>query len=167
MVLLACRIEDPVPQRPPEDDPNVPRLAFLRLEPYLTRWTFNLVTGAVREERLDDVPTEFPRMNEDRLGRPTRYTYNPRLARESTLLFDAIVKYDTDAGGSTTFEHGRDRFASESVFAPRPGGRDEDDGWLVLRRRRARGLRLPQPPGSAREVRRGAARAADGLVRLR
>jgi carotenoid cleavage dioxygenase len=70
-------------------------------------------------------------MNEDRLGRPTRYTYNPRLARESTLLFDAIVKYDTDAGDSTTFEHGRDRFASESAFAPRPGGRDEDDGWLV------------------------------------
>ncbi len=131
MVLLACRIDNPVPRKALSDEPNVPRLAFLRLDPYLTRWTLNLTTGAVREEKLDDVATEFPRMNEDRLGRRTRFAYHARLARESTLLFDALVKYDTDTGASTTHEHGPDRFASESTFAPRPGGEGEDDGWLV------------------------------------
>ena len=131
VVLLACRIDDPMPRVPLEQEPEVPRLSFLRLEPYLTRWTMNLVTGQVTEERLDDAPTEFPRINEDFLGRKSCISYNPRLARESTLLFDAIVKYDTDTGASTTFEHGSDRFASESTFAPREGGTDEDDGWLV------------------------------------
>ena len=61
----------------------------------------------------------------------TQIAYNPRLAPESTLLFDAIVKYDTDTGTSTSFEHGKDRFASESTFAPREGGTAEDDGWLI------------------------------------
>jgi carotenoid cleavage dioxygenase-like enzyme len=131
VVLLGCRIEDPMPRLPVEDEPDVPRLSFLRLEPYLTRWTFNLDTGAVTEEQLDDVATEFPRINEDRLGQRSHIAYNPRLARESTLLFDAIVKYDTDTGASTTFEHGQDRFASESTFAKRDGATDEDDGWLI------------------------------------
>ena len=71
---------------------------MLRLEPYLHEWRFNLVTGAVRERALDDVMTEFPRMNNQRLGRPTRYAYNPRIAEEPTLLFDGFVKYDTDTG---------------------------------------------------------------------
>mgnify|MGYP001092091807 CR=1 FL=1 len=131
VVMLACRIEDPMPRVPIAEEPEVPRLSFLRLEPYLTRWTLNLTNGRVVEERLDDAPTEFPRINEDYLGAKSSFSYNPRLARESTLLFDAIVKYDTDTGASTTFEHGPGRFASESTFAPREGASAEDEGWLV------------------------------------
>ena len=43
--------------------------------PYLHRWRFNLQTGTVVEESLDDIPSEFPRVNEQYLGRATRYGY--------------------------------------------------------------------------------------------
>ena len=57
VVLLGCRIADPIPA---VDDGNssFPRLDTIRLEPYLHRWRFNLVTGAVKSERLDDVATD-------------------------------------------------------------------------------------------------------------
>jgi len=45
IVMYACRIENPIPTLPPDQDPGVPRLYFLRLEPYLTRYRFNMTTG--------------------------------------------------------------------------------------------------------------------------
>jgi len=60
----------------------------------LHRWRFNLSTGAVVEEQLDDIASEFPRVNEQRLGRPTRYGYTARLASGSMPLFDGFIKYD-------------------------------------------------------------------------
>ncbi len=131
IVMTGCRIDDPIPRTPPDAEPTTPRLAFLRLEPYLTRWRFDLETGAVTEERLDDVPTEFPRTNDDRLGRPTRWGYAPRIAAEPTLLFDGVLKYDLDDGRATRHVWGEERFGSEVVFVARPGAADEDDGWLL------------------------------------
>jgi carotenoid cleavage dioxygenase len=130
IVLVGCRIEDPLPERPNPSRP-LPRLDLLELEPYLHRWRLHLGTGAVREERLDDVPTEFPRMDNRRLGRPSRYAYNPRIARRHELLFDGVVKYDTERGASTTFGWGEGRYGGETVFAPRVGSAGEDDGYLV------------------------------------
>jgi len=131
IVMYACRIENPIPTLPPDQDPGVPRLYFLRLEPYLTRYRFNMTTGEAREEKLDDVMSEFPRMNDDRLGAKARYSYNPRVAPQPTLLFDAVMKYDLESGAKTVHEYGDGRFGDEPVFVPRPGGTDEDDGWLV------------------------------------
>ena len=131
IVMTACRIENPLPRVPHDAELHIPRLYFLRLEPYLTRWRFNLETGAVTEDKLDDVPTEFPRMNDAFLGRKSRFAYNPRLAREPTLLFDGVIKYDLETGRSDVHSFGADRFGDEAVFVPRPGATDEDDGWLV------------------------------------
>src|SRR5690606_26212443 len=56
-----------------------------------------------------------------------------------TLLFDGIVKYDTDTGASTSYAFGPGRHGSEAPFAPRGGGwdvpgggaGDEDDGYVI------------------------------------
>jgi carotenoid cleavage dioxygenase len=128
--LIACRIENPLPSTL-EPDGKIPRLFFLELNPFLTRWRFDLTTGAVTEERLDDRPTEFPRMNNQLLGQRTSISYNPSIAQASELLFDGVIKYDLARGTSDHHRYGAGRFGGEVVFAPRAGGTAEDDGWLV------------------------------------
>jgi carotenoid cleavage dioxygenase len=91
----------------------------------LYRWRLDLKAGTVREEPLDDLVTEFPRVNETRLGRSTRFGY--------TIQGDmsGFVKYDLKTGSSTRHDHGPGRLGGEGVFVPRPGGSEEDDGWLM------------------------------------
>ncbi len=129
VVLIACRVDNPMPTG--DWAGEVPRLYFLQLQPFLHKWRFNLVTGDVKEERLDDRPSEFPRMNDDLLGVPTRYSYNPRIASEPQLMFDGVIKYDTQSGTSEAYDYGAHRFGGEVVFAPRDTGESEDDGWLM------------------------------------
>jgi carotenoid cleavage dioxygenase-like enzyme len=131
IVMTGCRIDNPIPSCAHDDEPHIPRLYFLRLHPFLTRWRFNLKTGEMKEEKLDDVPTEFPRINDNFLGRKSRYAYNPRIAKERTLLFDGVIKYDLETGHSDVHELGNQQFMDEAVFVPKPGAIDEDDGWLV------------------------------------
>ena len=131
IVMTGCRITDPIPRVPHAQEPTVPRLYFLRLDPYLHEWRFNLGTGQATSRQLDDVPSEFPRMNDDWLGVPSRYAYHPRVAKRPTLLFDACIKYDLEKGTSQTFEWGEGRVGGETCFAPRPGATSEDDGWVV------------------------------------
>lgn len=129
-VLIACRIDNPMPSVPHDDEPHIPRLTFLRMHPFLHEWRLNRVTGQVRERVLDDVPTEFPRINDAWLGRKNRYAYNPRVARARSLVFDALLKYDLDQGSSQTHEWGPDTIAGEAVFVSDPARSDEDGGWL-------------------------------------
>ncbi len=98
----------------------------------LYRWRFNLKTGAVKEEPLDDAPSDFPRVNDRLTGKAARYGYTARFRRDSTMPeSDAVLKYDLKKGVSTAHLHGKDRFGGEPVFVPRDGGVSEDDGWLV------------------------------------
>jgi carotenoid cleavage dioxygenase-like enzyme len=120
VVLIACRMNSTTIFGLPQDthaDPqgNIPRLY---------QWRFNLVTGAVREEMLDDVPTEFPRVNENFLGRQTRYGYALKMG-------EGLIKYDFSNGKSQTHEFGKGRSGGEAVFAPRPDATTEDEGWLI------------------------------------
>ena len=78
--------------------PLAKMLSYLRLDAHLYRYRFNLRTGATTEAYLDDDNTEFPTMDARKLGTPTRYAYNMRISDEPTLLFDGIVKYDTQTG---------------------------------------------------------------------
>jgi carotenoid cleavage dioxygenase len=133
VVILGCRIDHPLAGDPTNPDLGrvVPEIGFLRLEPYLTRWTIDLVTGKVTEERLDDALGEFPRMDNRALGRRSRYAYNQSLAQAPTLLFDGVTKYDTDTGKKWEHRWPEGRFGGEVVFAPRQGSRSEDDGYLL------------------------------------
>ncbi|MBD2495032.1 carotenoid oxygenase family protein [Nostoc sp. FACHB-280] len=125
VVLIACRMSSTsVLGVNGVDDPdgNIPRLH---------QWRFNLKTGAVSESRLDDIAGEFPRVNENLLGRQTRYGYVNKSAPTPVPLFDGVIKYDFDHGTSQIHEFGQGRYGGESVFAPRPHATAEDDGWLM------------------------------------
>jgi len=100
--------------------------------PFLWRWRIDLRTGRVREEQLDDRPAELPRLNDAYVGRKARFAYAAQLRRDVALpLASGLLKYDLTNGGAETHAHGANRNGGEATFVPRPGARDEDDGWLV------------------------------------
>jgi carotenoid cleavage dioxygenase len=126
VVLVACRMNSTTvlmsqetPGEPEEDSSR------------LYRWRFNLSTGTVQEEALDDRASDFPRVNEQLLGRPMRYGYTAKIAPSPVVLFDGLIKYDFSSGSSQVHQYGAGRYGSEVVFVPRPGATAEDDGWLV------------------------------------
>ena len=126
VVLIACRMnstnvlmsEDTASAK----DDSTPRLH---------QWRFNLNTGTVTETMLDDVAADFPRINENFLGRANRYGYTGRMTGGSMPLFDGIVKYDLNTNKSQTHEFESGCYGGEAVFAPHPDGKDEDEGWLI------------------------------------
>lgn len=122
VVLLGCRMRSFGDLAPPDEMTAAQRRASGSL-PY--RWRFNLKTGKTTEGPIDDVPAEFPRINDTRAGRATRFGY------AMPLTMNGVVKYDFVKGTTTTHRHGRGRFGGEPVFVPRPGSAGEDDGWLI------------------------------------
>ena len=126
VVLIACRMSSTTvlvsEDTPVDPDANIPRLH---------EWRFNLKTGTVKEQRLDDVPAEFSRVNENFLGLPTRYGYAAKMGNTPLPLFNGLIKYDLNSGKSQIHEYGQGRYGGEAVFAPRPGATAEDDGWLI------------------------------------
>jgi carotenoid cleavage dioxygenase len=131
VVMVGCRCDDPVPPPDPADGAWRYMMANLRLTARLYRWRFDLETGQTCEEPIDDRRTEFPTIDADRLGRRTRFAYHQSFADSPTLLFDGIVKYDTDSGAATAMQYGPGRYGSESPFARARGRTGEDDGYLV------------------------------------
>ena len=130
IVLDLCRVSKPAP-RPDAVGPLGRVLSYLRLDAQLHRYRFDLRTGATHEEPLHDDNTEFPSINLASLGRPSRFTYNMRISPEPTLLFDGLVKYDTEKGTADHHWFGPGRWGSEAPFAARPGSSAEDDGYVV------------------------------------
>lgn len=126
VILIACRMSSTnvlasnEKHRNPDGD-----------TPRLYQWRFNLKTGSVREQMLDDVPGEFPRINENLLGRQTQYGYVAKSAQSPVPLFDGLIKYDLNTGKSQTHKFGQGRYGGEAVFVPHPSAKAEDDGWLV------------------------------------
>ena len=100
----------------------------------LYSWRFNLATGALREEALDDRPSEFPRINEQLTGRQARYGYTLHIgssqAGESPENA-GLIKYDFVTKRSEVHKFGRGRYGGEGVFAPQRSAVAEDDGWLL------------------------------------
>jgi carotenoid cleavage dioxygenase-like enzyme len=80
---------------------------------------------------IDDDNSEFPSINQGRVGRRSRYAYNMHISPESELLFDGLMKYDVESGVAVTHRFGEGRWGSEAPFAPRPGASAADDGYVV------------------------------------
>ncbi|NUP00872.1 MAG: dioxygenase [Nonomuraea sp.] len=132
----------------------------------LHRWTLDPATGRVTEETLDDQEIEFPAVDGDRLGRPTRHLYAVTGADPRALSPCAIVKYDLVTGRATRYDLDPDTVIGEPVFTPATSApREEDDGWLlsVATRRDGSASRLlvldaadlPAGPVAAVELPRG------------
>lgn len=88
---------------------------------------------SLRSEPVFEGSCEFPRVDPRRQAREHRFTWiaghsSPAAARE---LQDAILRVDAASGAVSQTTVGDGRYVSEPVFVPRPGGRDEDDGWAL------------------------------------
>jgi carotenoid cleavage dioxygenase len=126
--------EDPTPKpladAPPGYGMMMAYLDETSFRPKLHRWRFNLADGTTREEHLDERIMEFGMINGRYAGRKYRYGYST-VSKPGWFLFTGFVKNDLETGTSTEFMLPEGVYASEAPFAPRVGGSDEDDGYLV------------------------------------
>jgi carotenoid cleavage dioxygenase len=122
----------------------------------LHRWRFNLKTGETREQQLDPRILEFGTINNRYAGRKYRYAYSTT-SKPGWFLFTGFVKHDLETGESESYELGEGRYGSEAPFAPRIGGKDEDDGYLVS-------FVIDEDRGTSECVLIDAKRIADGPV---
>jgi len=99
----------------------------------LTRWTFDLASGGVKEKPLDDCPSEFPRLDERYTGLPYRYGYaGGRIGTPADGgFFNAILKYDHQTGRRSEHSLGLTGFTSEPLFVPRTTHAREGEGFLL------------------------------------
>ncbi|WP_433271732.1 carotenoid oxygenase family protein [Actinosynnema sp. CS-041913] len=92
------------------------------------RWTLDPASGVAREATLDGLTTEFPTINEDRLGRATRFGYAVAFPGGGHEGY-SIVKYDHVSGSRQLAPMGGRRMPGEAVFVP--AGSGEDEGYLL------------------------------------
>jgi carotenoid cleavage dioxygenase len=99
----------------------------------LTRWTLDLDLRTVKSERIDDLPTEFPRLDERRAGLPYRHGYAAGRVGSTTGggPFDTIVHYDFRTEGRKSHDFGDDGFPSEPIFVPCSPDAKEGEGFLL------------------------------------
>src|SRR6185437_937675 len=114
--------------------PNADGSPGARAAARLVRWTFDLAgaSDAIHEQPLDDLDGEFPRVDprvETRKHRHGWYACDPGHAQ--TIKQSAIAHLDFASGKRQLFEFEPGDSTSEPVFAPRPGGTEEGDGWLT------------------------------------
>lgn len=96
------------------------------------RWTFDLTTGRVSEGVLDERAVEFPRINEQYMGRRHAISYAIGGAiTEDTVSFESIVKQDNGTGVSRELTFNGGGVPSEAIFVPAADATKEDDGWLM------------------------------------
>lgn len=133
VLLSVSKFDDPFGRSNPAEEPVIPYVGSLRVKTRPVLWVLDLQGGSrtIREEVLDDENTEFPRINDEYLGIPSRYSYHPRLAPEKTVKFNGLIKHNWKTGEKQVLELPKGQIGEEFVFIPRSSRRSEDDGWLV------------------------------------
>jgi len=107
----------------PSNSAPTGRVVRARIDPAL---------GTFRLEVLDDRPTEFPRVDDRRLGRPTRYAVFSHRSSKTLRAgsFDELLRFDVSRG--TVEVHRFPGWAiGEAVFAPKTGSTDEEAGYIL------------------------------------
>jgi carotenoid cleavage dioxygenase-like enzyme len=98
----------------------------------LTRATLDPGRGSLNLEHLDGMGTEFPRIDDRLTGRQHRYLIVTAASGRAGLVrgeHDRLIRYDMATGTSEGFDC--DAVIGEVIFAPRPGGSDELDGYYL------------------------------------
>ncbi|KOV69042.1 carotenoid oxygenase family protein, partial [Streptomyces sp. MMG1121] len=98
---------------------------------YTHRWVIDTTTGTVDEEITDDLPVEFPTLNENYLGTEHRYQYAISFPDENGYGGYGIAKYDRTTGARRIHHAGDARMPSEALFVPATNTTREDDGYLL------------------------------------
>jgi carotenoid cleavage oxygenase len=97
--------------------------------PTLDRWTVDLGSGKVLDERIDDRGQEFSRIDERLVGRLHRFAYTIDYSDEITS--HALHKHDMKTTQRRSARFGSEREADEFVFVPSSEGAAEDSGVLM------------------------------------
>lgn len=131
VVMAACKM---VPNGLEPDPKFGPYAAMadvlaLRAQPFL--WRMNMKTGEGREQQLDDALSEFPVVNTAVSGRKSKYSYHVIFDDCVEQRFSGLRKYNLETGASDRHDFPEGVFGSEPAFAPRLGGADEDDGFVI------------------------------------
>jgi carotenoid cleavage dioxygenase len=97
------------------------------------RWELNLSDRTVRQHQVDDLPGEFPRLDERLAGLKHRYGYSA--SRNGTtdldVSFNVLAKRDYASGKVELNSLGGNKMPGEAVFVPREGSKSEDDGYVL------------------------------------
>jgi carotenoid cleavage dioxygenase len=100
----------------------------------LHRFRFDLASGAVKEETLDDRPMEFPRVADAVVGQKHRFGFTLRVepGPSDSPGFVGTLKVDLATGKSELHDHGLGRSSGETVFVPARGADpNSDEGYLL------------------------------------
>ncbi|MCU1360454.1 MAG: 9-cis-epoxycarotenoid dioxygenase [Ilumatobacteraceae bacterium] len=101
---------------------------------YLHRWSFDLRTGVVTEQQLDDLAHGFPRIDDRRTGLANRYGWatGTRPGSDAGMHGPSnVFKYDLATGQRTLHDLGPTVSMGEPVFVPAGPAAGEDEGYLV------------------------------------
>jgi len=137
---------------------------------HLERWTFDLAanTDQFKREKLDDMATEFPRIDDRWTGRKHRHGYTGAIVGEKLpgSPFDTIVHFDLAKGKRTTWTPGAGSFVMEPVVAPRSADAPEADGYVLTLVYRSDENRSDLVVLDAQDVARGPIATAELPVRV-
>ena len=99
----------------------------------LWRWTIDLAKGTAKEEQIDDVAADFPRVNDSLVGLKARFGYTASLNAKapSLTLGQYLYKYDLGSGARITRDFGASSRLGEPIFVAREGATAEDEGWVM------------------------------------
>ncbi len=98
------------------------------------RITIDRRTRSLEHEPWSDRSAEFPRVAPRVDGREHRWVHlavHSDEARRQGALTDRLAMLDVSTGRWLEYDVGPSCFVSEPVFAPRPEGVEEDDGWVL------------------------------------
>ncbi len=100
---------------------------------FLHRWTFDMKSGVVSEQQLDEVSHGFPRVDDRVVGLPHRYGWGvaPRDGLGTLLDAGVVVKWDLSTGSQTAYDLGPRAFPGEFVFVQDDDAAGEDEGWAI------------------------------------
>jgi carotenoid cleavage dioxygenase-like enzyme len=100
----------------------------------LHRFTFDLASGTVKEETVDDRGMEFPRIADGRVGRKNRYAFTLAFGagEGDTPAFAGHYKLDLEKGSSELHAYGEGCAPAEAVYVPAAGEDPDDDRGYVM-----------------------------------
>jgi carotenoid cleavage dioxygenase len=98
----------------------------------LHRFRIDLAGGRVREQALDDLGIEFPRVDPRREGLRNRYGYAACFGEGvDGPRTHGLVQYDLERGTSKRHDFGPGRSPGEAVFAPASAESGEAEGFAL------------------------------------
>jgi carotenoid cleavage dioxygenase len=98
---------------------------------HLHRFRLDLASGGAKEEQLDDLAIEFPRVDPRVEGLAHRFGYAVSFDLLTSQTASALVQYDLQTGVTKTHDFGPGCVPGEGVFVPASAQASEDEGWVL------------------------------------